>query len=122
MEDSLDSYRKVITDNFSLIDIGHTKLCFREDVYEASSRNLNFIFEDTLSENGIRLFVVVTFNFRFAKTTAEFIKNLNKAIDGIQLKKDCVYVIAIVTDPDVDNNIFNYYKEKFKDEKVFFLP
>lgn len=121
MEDFLDSYRKVITDNFSLIDIGDTKLCFREDVYEASSRNLNFTFEDTLSENGIRLFVVVTFNFRFAKTTEEFIKNLNKAIDGIQLKKDCVYVIAIVTDPDVDNNIFNYYKEKFKDEKVFLL-
>lgn len=124
MEDPLDSYRQAITDNFSTITIGNIQLSLQEGVYNNLSRNLTFQFDDVNNQKGIRLFVVVTFDFRFAETIERFIKSLGEDIDRVknnQLKNDCVYVVPIATSADADAIIYNSFKEGFKDEEVFCL-
>jgi hypothetical protein len=123
MEELLSSYRQIIIDNFSTINVGDAVLFFRNEVYDGFNRNLTFIFDDAPTQKKINLHVVVTANFRKAETIECFVDKLGKIIDkskSNQLKQDCMYIVPIATRGE-GLTIFNDYKGKFEDEEVFCL-
>lgn len=128
MEDPLDSYRQAIADIFSTVTIGNTQLSSQEGVYDHLSRNLAFRFDDVTEQEWIRLYVVVTYDFRIVNSIEYFVKKLEniiaKAKDN-QLRQDCIYVVPIATSTDGDLVTFHNFKSKLDSDvdikEIFFL-